>query len=485
MIIRAIAAAVVATVASAQSPSPVPFPCAFNTTKGPNTACPTLGQPCSSSLLCATGTYCKALKVGQDGRSFSGVCSNTPDITEVSKASSFCLLWQVALSSLVAFPLLTSQVYGKPCTLGRDVPECVYNNPLALSPREPPSALKCIRAYDTDTAGTCRIGPNKHGDACNQDGECASGNCLRELRMCKGIDEGEQCIPSFPDPCQPDHYCQAQPGGAGVCSRVLSAGKTCPSSEACARGYYCAGATAAGTKKCVAPFSVPNYQNTTIAPWMCQSANALMVVKAATEVDSIYQCRPLNETSLVGRTCNPKLPAPLGYSCACAGAGNGFKLRTLGNLGMGARVTAWNNLFTCLMTAQGLMGEVCEFDSYDLTHVRYGSCAYYGCYPQYLKLVNATGSLVFNPPLAQFENFAQCELDASKAYYSNVASSVCLQLPNLENWRCAADISNDSLSVANTSAVIALVFIGIFILYVGHMVKYRKDNKQKLPCFKD
>jgi len=47
--------------------------------------CPSLGQPCSTNLLCGRGLYCKANAVGEGGKSFTGVCSTGPDITEVRR----------------------------------------------------------------------------------------------------------------------------------------------------------------------------------------------------------------------------------------------------------------------------------------------------------------------------------------------------------------------------------------------------------------
>lgn len=407
--------------------------------------------------MCARGLYCKAVSVGEGGRSYTGVCNTGPDITEV---------------------------YGKPCTLGRDIPECVYNNPLALGPRTS-SALRCTRAFPTDTAGTCRIGPNKHGDGCNQNGECASGVCLKELKVCKGIEEGETCEPDFPDPCQPGMYCRPEAlGVVGTCSKVSTASKSCVSSEGCARGFYCAGLTPSGPKKCVAPFSTPDGSNITIGPWMCASANAVVVSQGLSEIDSIYQCRAVNDTTLVNKPCNSRLAPPLGYECACSTTG-GYRLRTVRSLGLGARVTVWNNLFNCLNTATSIMGELCEYDSVDLYNVRYGSCAYYACYPQYLKLVNVTGSLVFNDPFKQFQDFAECEIDAAKTYYTAVAGTQCISLPGMDNWRCAAEAESRSLSIADTGGVIAFITIVLVFGYVGHMYLFRKENGEKFPFVKD
>lgn len=372
-------------------------------------------------------------------------------------------------------------MYGQKCDLGFDVPHCVFNNPLALSPRSPPSALQCLRSADGDTRGTCRIGPNKHGDACNQPGECASGNCIKELRICKGIDEGETCEPTFPDPCQPDHFCLPGATGVGRCQKVASPGRNCFHSEGCARGFYCAGQDTT-SRKCVAPFSVPDGTNTTVGPYMCASANAVLVQRSPSSPgDNIFTCIASNSTR-VGELCSANVAPPSGYECVCSRKDgvSALRLRTVDKLGLGGRSAVWRDLFTCLMTATSIMGDACEFDSEDLEIVRYGSCAYYACYPRYLKLVNATGGREFTPPLDMFEPFAQCEWDAAKDYYKRVASTECLSLPYMENWRCAVDSGPLSLSVANTSGVIAFIFLAFFLMYIGHAYYYRKENGTKI-----
>lgn len=331
--------------------------------------------------------------------------------------------------------------------------------------------------------GTCRIGPNKHGDACNQDGECASGNCIKELRICKGVDEGERCEPSFPDPCQPDHFCQPGTNGVGRCQKVVSPGRTCTYSEGCARGFYCAGADISN-RKCVAPFSVPDFTNTTVGPYMCASANAVLVQKSfASPGDSIYTCLPANATR-VGELCTPDVAAPSGYECMCSRSNgvDALRLRTADKLGLGGRSTVFRELFTCLMTSTSIMGDLCEFDSEDLEIVRYGSCAYYACYPRYLRLVNATGGREFTAPLDQFEPFAQCEWDAAKDYYKRVITTECMSLPYMENWKCAVDSGPISLSVANTSGVIAVIFLGVFFLYIGHVSGRRRRGCRCHHC---
>lgn len=70
------------------SATPVPYPCRFNSTKSASTMCPGIGQPCSNTLLCSKGLYCKANRVGQGGASsYTGVCATTPDIMEVRNAA--------------------------------------------------------------------------------------------------------------------------------------------------------------------------------------------------------------------------------------------------------------------------------------------------------------------------------------------------------------------------------------------------------------
>lgn len=370
------------------------------------------------------------------------------------------------------------QVYGKPCTLGNDIPECVFNNPLRLSPKDTPSSLRCIRAYSTDTQGTCRVGPNKHGDACNQDGECASGRCLKELRICKGVDEGEHCEPGYPDPCQPGHFCEAQPNSiTGLCRKSVSAGSRCFSSNSCERGFFCAGSDVTN-RKCMSPFTVPSGTNTTQSVAMCASGNGIMVLQRPNLADSIYTCVEANSTR-VGQACSPELAAPAGYECKCASNGQ-YKLRTVAALGLGGRSQSFRDLYSCLMGATGIMSDPCEFDMQDLEKVRYGSCGYYTCYPYYLQLVTATANRLFAPPLDQFEPYADCEVDAAKSYYKAVETTECLTLPSVEAWKCLDLAGPVSLSVGGTSALVAIIMLGVIGSYWGHMYWTAKKTGQKV-----
>lgn len=421
--------------------------CSFNTS---TVYCPGDGQTCTEKTMCQSGMFCKATTSGQS--SWTGTCSSTPGIADV---------------------------YGAPCKLGNEFPDCVYNNPLSLTPGDRPSTLQCIRAYPTDTVGTCRIGPNKHGDACNQDGECASGNCLKEIGLCEGVDEGESCEPGFPDPCRTGHFCSPNPSGyGGYCAKAVSAGRACKSATACERGFFCAG-PALDQQQCLPPFSVAVGQNTTIGPYMCSSANAVLVRQGSGLADSIYQCVDANAT-MVGQPCNLNTPAPLGYECKCSADGV-TRLVTKGLLGLGARSQVWRDLFTCLVSSTGIMGDLCEFDSVDMERIRYGSCGYYSCYPRYLQLVNVTGGRVYTPPFSQFYSFSECQASAIKSYYAAVNFTECAILPSLENWKCASLLPPTSLSVGATVAVNVIIIIAVVVGFLAHGWYFKNGGLHTLP----
>ena len=368
------------------------------------------------------------------------------------------------------------------------MPDCVYSNPLALSPQAAPSALRCIKAVATDVLGTCRIGPNKHGDACNLHAECASGICTTALGTCQGITEGQQCFPGFPDPCQPDHYCLSTGGAVGgVCTKSISAGNACPSSGSCARGTFCAGQDATQTR-CVAPLSAPAGASTLVGPWMCASGLALMATAGAGATDSTYTCLPAggNASLLTGKPCNSRLPPPQGYACDCT-TGGSYKLRPAGGplagVASAALAPVWAGLAACLARSVGITGGACQYDPLDMTSVRYGSCAYYACYPWYQQLAATTGAAPYAQPLAQWADLAGCEVDAASVYFAAAATAPCITLPRLEEWKCAAPVTPPA--VASTSGLVAVIIIGVFLGFLGHAYIYRKENGTKIPCIAD
>lgn len=329
--------------------------------------------------------------------------------------------------------------------------------------------------------GNCLLGPQKHGDGCNQNGECASGKCLTELRICKGLEAGEACVPGMPDPCMPNHYCapDAQSIKGGRCKKSVSAGKACNFSTACERGTFCAGHNSTA-RTCMPVFSVPDNQLVDIGPYMCQSGTAV-VASTNLEGSNIFKCVARN-ASYVGEVCESTNSAslPLGYECVCA-ADNQERLRTIGGVGIGYRSKAFEELFECLMTAINPMGDLCGFDAADLEQVRYGSCGFYACYGKYQQLVNTTGGRFFTPPLDVFEPISSCEHIAATKYYETVASTPCIQIPHMDNWKCKSNTGPLSLSVQNTWGVLVSIFILVCGGYVYHMYYFRRENRTKIP----
>ncbi len=90
-----------------------------------------------------------------------------------------------------------------------------------------------------------------------------------------------------------------------------------------------------------------------------------------------------------------------------------------------------------------------------------------------------------SPPLDNFEPTAQCELTAASSYYKEVANTKCIQIPNMDNWKCATLAPPVSLSVQDTAGVIAFIFLTIWGGYWYHAYKFRKVNNQKIPCVKN
>lgn len=58
-----------------------------------------------------------------------------------------------------------------------------------------------------------------------------------------------------------------------------------------------------------------------------------------------------------------------------------------------------------------------------------------------------SGARFFLDPLNQWETAAPCEEDAARAYYARTAATGCINIPNLESWKCATLGPSASLSV--------------------------------------
>ena len=421
-------------------------------------------------MLCATG-YCDTSKgsVGQGyNPTYSGTCSaGGPSI---------------------------DTVYMQNCAAGRDAYYCTYQNTLAMNPRMPPSYLTCMTATSVNggeqtpgAPGQCRLGPQKHGDGCSNSVECASNNCVKETKVCKGVAPYGSCDPSGPvDPCSPGYYCMKSASGS-QCVPSVPLGSMCLSPSACATGAFCASVN--GQSVCTAMFSVPTGSNTTIGPYMCATGNALVVSLGASSATNTYLCGEATEfaklTTNAGSTtplpCESYKPLSPGLACTCAND-NQYRLTTIGGVGFGARTQTWSDLYACLQTSRGTTGDLCQYDAIDMERVRYGSCAYYACYPQYLKLATVTGARYLQPPLSYFDTSADCEKAAATAYFSNVASTPCIRLAGLETWLCYT--GPRSLSVAATNGLLAFIFIVVWGGYLGHMWYFRKKHGIVFPCKK-
>jgi hypothetical protein len=411
-------------------------------------------------------------------------------------------------------------VYGKACLATNEISTCQFDNPLSSSPRSQPNVLRCTSSPD-NPAGNCLLGPQKHGDGCKHENECASGNCVKQLGICEGVPEMNQCRPGFPDPCAAGKrptYCAPNPASplGGFCAAVIPVKVKCNYPTACERGTFCAGPSP-DDQKCIPLFSVANLANTTLGPYMCESANALLTDSA----NGIYQCVDPAVTQ-IGIPCNLRDVPPPGYECKCSRKGQTF-LRPVGGLGLSARATVWKDLYKCLIKSAGPMGDLCQFDAADMTSIRYGSCAYYGCYPLYLKLMEATGSRIFKDPLLDFEPTASCEVESANSFYDRVSggrgsraggskkfsagvpgplslshththtplpafslpqllTSPCIQIPGMDTWKCASLNPYDSLSVGDTTAVMLVIFAGVWGGYLYHMWYFRKENGVVFPC---
>jgi hypothetical protein len=58
----------------------------------------------------------------------------------------------------------------------------------------------------------------------------------------------------------------------------------------------------------------------------------------------------------------------------------------------------------------------------------------------------------------------------------------CIQVQGMESWRCSTLLPPASLSVQDTSGVIAFIFIVVWGGYLYHMWYFRKQNNMRFPC---
>jgi hypothetical protein len=303
-----------------------------------------------------------------------------------------------------------NDVYGTPCTPGA-ANQCLYFNPLSGSPYGM-SSMQCASSPGSPFEYSCRMGPNKAGDACFYNSECASGVCSSRgdgeggvgSNTCVGITLGGKCTPpsaSTPDACTSGFFCNPT---TTTCQIVAKVGQPCVSQAGCERGSVCAtdgDPATQDTPTCVAYMSQPAGRTNNVGNFVCASGTGLLI-SSPTSTNPRYQCVLPNATMAVtSLDCDPATYNVPGMECACAGGGK-FLTRPVKGLGLGFFSQSYVNLNRCLLSASSPNNQLCSYDYQDFQMMRYGSCVFYACYPYYMMLMNNTGGKWYAPPLQQF-----------------------------------------------------------------------------------
>ena len=301
-----------------------------------------------------------------------------------------------------------NDVYSKQCTPGKEM-QCVYYNPLAGDPYAL-SQMQCVYSPGGIYDYTCRLGPNKAGDACFLNAECASGVCSSRgdgeggvgSNTCVGITEGGKCTPptaNFPDACSSGLFCDPD---ASLCKPVAKTGSPCKATAGCERGSVCAtdgDPTTTDTSTCRAYMSMAPGTVNSVGNFLCASGTGLQVKVTP---NPQYLCvTPDSTLALTGKDCDPASATQPGMECACAGSGK-YLTRPRAGLGLGFNSQPYVDLNKCLLGATSPNNQLCNYDYTDFQKMRYGSCVFYACYPYYMALMNNTGGKWYAPPLQQF-----------------------------------------------------------------------------------
>jgi len=127
---------------------------------------------------------------------------------------------------------------------------------------------------------------------CSVDSECASGHCLKEINLCKGVDPGQPCTPGYPlalwDILGRVLLLQACSGTSGPVGRfdrphlpacVLSVARPARRSRPPASAAITACCLISTPLQAYAPRHSPSQQASlqTSGPFMCAAANAVIV----------------------------------------------------------------------------------------------------------------------------------------------------------------------------------------------------------------
>ncbi len=296
-------------------------------------------------------------------------------------------------------------MYGRACNPAAAF-QCQYFDALSASPYGY-AALQCAPSPRSAFEFSCLMGPNRAGDACFYNSECASGICSSNgngegdvgANVCIGVSIGGSCgVPSAqrPDPCASGLFCDP---ATAKCAAVAKSGQPCSAAAGCERGTACSALNGAAARTCTPYLSVPTGASAGVGIYMCASGTALSLAGSA---PAQYRCVLPNSTlPAVGRPCSRDTYSAPGMECACAASGVELT-RPVGGQGLGFNSKAYADLNSCLQTATSPTGAPCNYDYTDFENVRYGSCVYYGCFPYYKALMNGTGGRWYTAPLAQF-----------------------------------------------------------------------------------
>ena len=314
---------------------------------------------------------------------------------------------QVTYAGTCARPVGFSDVYGKRCN-PQAAFSCVFSDPLSTSPYGY-SALQCVPSPGSNFDYSCLLGPNKAGDACFYNSECASGVCSSRgngqgqggTNVCVGVTQGGSCAlatPTSPDPCAAGLFCSPD---TGKCTATAKRGQPCSALAGCERGTACTSVNDAAARVCTPYMSVPVGNTTNGGPYMCAGGTALALPAQPAQPQQ-YRCVMADATApATGLPCDPATYSRPGMECVCAASGD-TRTRPIGGMGLGFNSAPYVNLNTCLLSAKSPTNTLCSYDFSDFERMRYGSCAFYACYPYYKMLVNGTGGRWFTEPLRKF-----------------------------------------------------------------------------------
>jgi hypothetical protein len=253
-------------------------------------------------------------------------------------------------------------VYGRPCNPAAAF-QCQYFDPLSASPYGY-AALQCAPSPGSAYEYACLLGPNKAGDACFYNAECASGICSSKgngegdvgTNVCIGVSIGGSCgAPSAarPDPCASGLFCDP---ASAKCAAVAKSGQACSAAAGCERGTACTALNGAPARTCTPYLSVPAGATTGVGVYMCASGTGLALAGTAPQQ---YRCVLPNATlPATGRPCSPATYSAPGMECACSASGVTLT-RPVGGLGLGFNSQPYAALNGCLAGATSPTGQRC------------------------------------------------------------------------------------------------------------------------------